>query len=183
MSNIGSRIRELRKSEHLTQKDFSSRLLVSQSYLSGVENGNEIPTSKLIKLICHEFGVNEEWLTTDQGEMYGAVYENDRSALADVSNSALLKIMESLNTKSNVQYGHFAFSLAAIADVLSVSSFLKEDERLQYLAAVENFAVELQRAVLVLISEKKRTAEAQRQCEEVGSALASLLDLLSNLFQ
>ncbi len=183
MSDVGSRVRELRKSERLTQKDFSARLLVSQSYLSGVENGNEIPTSKLIKLICHEFGVNEEWLTAGLGEMYGAVYENDRSALADVSNSALLKIMESLNTKSNVQYGHFAYSLAAMVDILAIASLLTENERLQYLAAVEDFATELQRAVLILIEEKKRTAEAKRQCEEASSALTSLFDLAANLVQ
>lgn len=183
MSDIGSRIRELRKSEHLTQKDFSARLLVSQAYLSGIENGNEMPTSKLIKLICHEFGVNEGWLASDHGEMYGAVYENDRSALADVSNSALLKILESLNTKSNVQYGHVAYSLAAIADILTISSLLNETERLQYLAAIENFTVELHRAVLVLMDGRQETEEIPRQCKEASSALTSLFDLLANGFQ
>ena len=52
MNNISDRIRVLRKSEHLTQKEFAKRLLISQSYLSGLENGNEIPTNKLLKLIC-----------------------------------------------------------------------------------------------------------------------------------
>ena len=78
MHEIGNRIRLLRKAENLTQKDFSKRLLISQSYLSGLENGNEVPTSKLLKLICLEFGVNESWLVNNSGEMYDEVYENDK---------------------------------------------------------------------------------------------------------
>ncbi|MFR1480925.1 MAG: helix-turn-helix domain-containing protein [Hydrogeniiclostridium mannosilyticum] len=37
MHEIGNRIRLLRKAENLTQKDFSKRLLISQSYLSGLK--------------------------------------------------------------------------------------------------------------------------------------------------
>lgn len=181
MSVIGGRVRDLRKSEHLTQKDFAKRLLVSQSYLSGIENNNEAPTSKLIKLICHEFGIREEWLTTGQGEMYDAVYENDKGTLADISNSALLKIMQMLSTKSNVQYGHSAYSLAGFADILDCSTLLSEDERLRYLAAIENFTLEFQRAILAFVEGGNTEEGACRQVKEANTALISVFDLLAEI--
>ncbi len=76
MDTIGNRIKHLRKVEGLKQKEFANRLLVSQSYLSGLENNNETPTEKLIKLICYEFHINEIWLTDNIGEMYDSAYLN-----------------------------------------------------------------------------------------------------------
>lgn len=181
MSVIGSRVRDLRKCEHLTQKEFAKRLLVSQSYLSGIENGNEVPTSKLIKLICHEFGVREEWLSAGQGEMYEAVYENDKGTLADISNSALLKIMQLLSTKSNIQYGHSAYSLAGFADILDYSAFLNEDEKLRYLAAIENFTMEFQRAVLAHVKGSDAGEGVSHHVKEANTALIAVFDLLTEI--
>lgn len=181
MSVIGGRVRDLRKCEHLTQKDFAKRLLVSQSYLSGIENNNEVPTSKLIKLICHEFGVSEEWLTSGQGEMYEAVYENDKGTLADISNNALLKIMQLLSTKSNVQYGHSAYSLAGFADILAYSTLLSEDEKLRYLAAIENFTMEFQRAVLAHVKDSNTGEGTCHQVKEANAALISVFELLAEI--
>lgn len=62
MSIIGERIKEIRKIKGLTQKEFSSLICVSASYLSRVETGVEIPTDMLIKLISLEFNVSVEWL-------------------------------------------------------------------------------------------------------------------------
>ena len=106
MNNISDRIRVLRKSEHLTQKEFAKRLLISQSYLSGLENGNEIPTNKLLKLICLEFGVSESWLLNDNGEMYTEVYEMI-SVLDRSVKWCFTQNMTLLSTKSNVEYGFY----------------------------------------------------------------------------
>lgn len=183
MSDIGDRVRELRKSEHSTQKDFARRLLVSQSYLSGIENKNETPTNKLIKLICLEFGVSEQWLISGQGDMYEPVYENDKSVLSNVSNSALLQIMKLLNTQSNVQYGHFAYSLASIADILDNFSLFGESEGLQYLSNVEEFMKELHRAIFAISQGKRADKGHYAQCKEAQDALVSLFASLENMVQ
>lgn len=149
MTSISERIRLLRKSEHLTQKNFAKRLLISQSYLSGLENGNEAPTSKLLKLICLEFGVNEAWLLNAAGEMYTEVYENDKSALTEVSNEALLKIMTLLSTKSNVEYGFYANSLGIFSNMLGYAHLLGEDKKLNYLELLETLIMDLDRMIYV----------------------------------
>lgn len=145
MNTINDRIKYLRKNEKLTQKDFAHHLLISQSYLSGVENGNEIPTNKLLKLICLEFGVNESWLIDGIGEVYDEVNENDKASLAEISNSALLKIMTLLSTQSNVEYGFFAVSLEAFTNILQKGLLLKESSKLEYLKTTQNLMLDLDR--------------------------------------
>jgi transcriptional regulator with XRE-family HTH domain len=70
MKEIGKRIRQIRQSLELNQGDFSKRIEISQSMLSGIESGRETITDRNIKLICLEFGVNEDWLSTGNGEMF-----------------------------------------------------------------------------------------------------------------
>ena len=145
MKSIGTRIKELRKAECLTQKDFSNRLLISQSYLSGLENGNETPTNKLLKLICLEFGVDEKWISDGVGEMYSKYYENDKSMLVDVSNNALLRIMLLLSTKSNTEYGFYAYLLSAFSSLLEISNMQNEEIKIEFLEKLQCLIFDLER--------------------------------------
>ena len=63
----GERIRELRKSENYTTKQFGERLGVKQSTVNAWEVGRIKPPVVVIKAIASEFGVSEEWLTTGEG--------------------------------------------------------------------------------------------------------------------
>lgn len=63
----GYRIRELRKSEGYTTKQFGERLGVKQSTVNAWEVGRIKPPVIAIKAIASEFGVSEEWLTTGEG--------------------------------------------------------------------------------------------------------------------
>ena len=63
----GERIRELRKSENYTTKQFGERLGVKQSTVNAWEVGRIKPPVVAIKAIASEFGVSEEWLTTGEG--------------------------------------------------------------------------------------------------------------------
>lgn len=62
---IYERIRELRKDLKLSQNAFGEKVGVSRDVISNIEQNRltkpELKKS-LIKLICKEFGVNEEWL-------------------------------------------------------------------------------------------------------------------------
>lgn len=62
METINERIKLLRIDNKLTQKQFADRILVTQSYLSRIENGKETPNDKLTKLIALEFNVATGWL-------------------------------------------------------------------------------------------------------------------------
>ena len=64
------RIRDLRKAIGLTQQDFADRLGVKRNTVALYETGKSGISDGIIKSICREFGVNEEWLRTGEGEMF-----------------------------------------------------------------------------------------------------------------
>lgn len=68
------RVRKLRKEHlHMSQTEFGEHLGVSRSVINNVElDLLARPDQKLslIKLMCKEFGVNEDWLLNGTGEMF-----------------------------------------------------------------------------------------------------------------
>lgn len=66
---MDKRIRELRKRLGLTQKEFADRLGIKPTAIANYEGGRNVPIDAVISLICREFGVNETWLRTGEGEM------------------------------------------------------------------------------------------------------------------
>lgn len=70
MNTIGERIKYIRKSNNMTQGEFIKNIGISRSHISNIEKGKENPSNAVIKLICNEFKVNEEWVTNNIGEMY-----------------------------------------------------------------------------------------------------------------
>lgn len=67
------RIKELRKVLKLSQKEFSKRINVGYSTLAMFETGQRNIKDIHIKSICLEFGVNENWLRTGEGEMFNEI--------------------------------------------------------------------------------------------------------------
>ena len=71
---IYERIRELRKNHlHMNQTEFGERLGVSRSVIKNIElNALARPEQKLslMKLICSEFDVNEDWLLNGTEPMF-----------------------------------------------------------------------------------------------------------------
>lgn len=67
------RIKEIRKSLKMSRDEFGERLGVSRDVIANIElNRLARPEQKegLLKLMCKEFNVNYEWLTTGEGEMF-----------------------------------------------------------------------------------------------------------------
>ena len=64
------RIRDLRKALGLTQQDFADRLGVKRNTVALYETGKSGISDGIIKSICREFGVSEQWLRTGEGEMF-----------------------------------------------------------------------------------------------------------------
>ena len=66
---IGERIRFFRKYINWKQTEFAKALGISQTHVSKIENGSDLPSSQLINRMCALFGINKEWLTTGEGEI------------------------------------------------------------------------------------------------------------------
>ena len=67
---INDRIKEIRKSKGFTLEKFGQKIGVTKAAISKIEIGNRNVTEQMIKSICREFNVNEEWLRNGTGEMY-----------------------------------------------------------------------------------------------------------------
>ena len=72
------RFKELRKVLGMTQQEFADRLAVSRNNIAGYEVGKSTPSESVIRLVCKEFSVNEEWLRTGAGEMFVSKNTNMR---------------------------------------------------------------------------------------------------------
>lgn len=67
---MNERIKELRKQLGLTLEEFSKRVGVTRGAIGHLEKGERTLTNQMFLAICREFGVNEEWLRTGEGEMF-----------------------------------------------------------------------------------------------------------------
>lgn len=73
----GDRIKLLRKTLNLTLEKFGEKLCVTKVAISNIENGHRNLTDQMLRAICREFNVNEEWLRTGEGEMFIALSKSD----------------------------------------------------------------------------------------------------------
>lgn len=67
--SVGSRIKDLRKSQNLTQQAFADRLGIQRGAIANYELERNVPIDAVISLICREFNVREAWLRDGTGEM------------------------------------------------------------------------------------------------------------------
>ena len=64
------RIKSLREELHLTQKEFGEKIGITNTAVSKLEKKERTASDRVIRDICREFNVNEEWLRTGQGEIF-----------------------------------------------------------------------------------------------------------------
>ena len=76
----GERVKIVRKEKKLTMEKFGERLGVTKTAISLIESGKNNLTDANIKLICTEFGINEKWLRTGDGEMTIEATQEERFA-------------------------------------------------------------------------------------------------------
>lgn len=101
------RLKEVRKSQKLTQADFANKLGVSVNNIINYENGRRIPSSAAIQNIVRTFNVNETWLLTGEGEMLGSVTREQEIAsitaqlFKEEDNSFRLKLIKLISQMSD----------------------------------------------------------------------------------
>lgn len=78
---MNERVKELRKFLGLSGEKFGEKLGITRGAISNIENGSRNVTEQVVKSICREFGVNEKWLRTGEGEMFVPVTADDEFAM------------------------------------------------------------------------------------------------------
>ena len=69
-TTLSERIAFIQKNSKLNQTEFAGRVSISQQYLSQICNGKKTPSDRTISDICREFGCDEVWLRTGEGEPF-----------------------------------------------------------------------------------------------------------------
>lgn len=76
---INDRVHELRKDRlNLSMEAFGSKVGVKKSAISEIEKGRNNVTEQMLRAICREFNVREEWLREGEGEPFLAMDQDDR---------------------------------------------------------------------------------------------------------
>ena len=70
MSEMKDRLKELRKTLNLKQREVAEKLGVPVGNVGAWEAGmRDVPATRIYQL-CHEYNVRREWLETGEGEMF-----------------------------------------------------------------------------------------------------------------
>lgn len=72
-----SRIKIAREALNLSQREFGEKLGVSRDVISNIEYGRVQPKKLLLHHMCQQYKINEHWLETGEGEMFGESLESD----------------------------------------------------------------------------------------------------------
>ena len=81
---MNERIRELRKHLNLTLEEFGKKVGVTKAEIGRIEKGERSVTDQMFLSICREFGVNEEWLRTGEGEMFSLQEDEEAAYVAEL---------------------------------------------------------------------------------------------------
>lgn len=68
-ATIGDKIRAIRLSRKMTQKEFSASLGIVQGFLCSIEKGKKTPSDTLMIALQHLYAINPQWLKDGSGEM------------------------------------------------------------------------------------------------------------------
>jgi transcriptional regulator with XRE-family HTH domain len=72
MGGINDRLKEIRTAVGISQREFSKRIYISQSFYGELELGNQVINERIIHLVSTTFNVNKEWLRTGKGEIFSS---------------------------------------------------------------------------------------------------------------
>ena len=87
VSLLKERIKEVRKTLGLTLEEFGNKIGVTKTTISRIENGVNSVTNQMLISICREFGVNEEWLRSGEGDMFVPLTRSE--AIAEFAGSLM----------------------------------------------------------------------------------------------
>lgn len=77
---MNNRIKLLRKELGITLEQFGGRVGVTRAAISNIETGKRKVTDQMIKSICHEFNVRDEWLRFGTGNMFETLSKEEQVA-------------------------------------------------------------------------------------------------------
>lgn len=90
---MNKRLKEIRLFYKLSQEEFGKKIgLESRGHISTLESGKKNITDRIVKDVCREFKINEQWLRTGEGNMFSDISDNEAffNAATDLSSDPLV---------------------------------------------------------------------------------------------
>lgn len=135
MDTISERIRKVRTMLKMSQTEFAEELGVSRTHVSNMENGNDKPSSSLIKLMCVHYNIDETWLVEGIGSPLPDFDVVSNEGLMSKYNSMRVMLEQMLRTRTGKELENTVETFSCIVSLLNANG-LTEDNRAPYLAAV-----------------------------------------------
>lgn len=89
---MNKRMKEARKALNFSQEEFGQRIGLSKFAISNYENGKQTITERSVANMCREFGINEKWLRTGEGDMFDVPDSFSLDEYAKVNGLSALEI-------------------------------------------------------------------------------------------
>ena len=134
---ISQRIKELRNTLELTQKNFADKLGITNAHISKIEKGKTSPSDALIKLISKEYDVNENWLKFGIGDMFKEIEPSNEEIFENLmvaSTKNLNKSLRSDNEKIRMLSSELNLIFTEIIDIENISN---DRHQIEYLEKVK----------------------------------------------
>lgn len=99
---MNERIKQIRRELGLTQTEFAERIGLKQNSIALIESGKRNISDQAVLSICREYGVNEKWLRTGDGDKMAPDANDELEALAkkyDLSEADQVLIEKYVNLK------------------------------------------------------------------------------------
>lgn len=160
------RLKKLRKTLKLNQTLFGKRIGMSQPGYAQIEKGSRSLNDRLIKLICIEFNVNEEWFRTGTGDMFAKTEDDLFEAFAekyklDEQEQALARYCLSMtHEERQLLIKHILNMADAIRGKQKFSQALKPDKELSVDEKLERLRPQLEAAQKGKISTASTTTNS-----------------------
>lgn len=96
MATLGERIRDLRESKDIPQKEFAKKIGISNVVLSRYESGDRKPDYEVLKKIADYFQVSTDWLLNHSVDNNQTIYGKNIN-LAELSEKQRIVLEWALN--------------------------------------------------------------------------------------
>ncbi len=81
LTDYSKRLREVRRTLDISQKDFAAELNISPSFLSEIESGKTKPGYNFLTKMAGVFNVNPSWILLAKGPMF--IKDDETGSIAD----------------------------------------------------------------------------------------------------
>ncbi|MDY6146194.1 MAG: helix-turn-helix transcriptional regulator [Peptoniphilaceae bacterium] len=89
---MNERVKAIRQALGLSGEKFGKGIGLTRMAISNIENAKYNLTEQTLLSICREYGVNENWLRTGEGEMFRSTDELSLDEMADAAHADPLEI-------------------------------------------------------------------------------------------